>query len=429
MISALRATSVEAVRQTAKPQFRPVRPRTIEDTGLTTGLISDLFLKRLFLGGPTTLTRISKHTKLDYGIVEPIFRRLQKEQLCESKGMCGHDFEVALTSQGTRVAEEAHRRNQYDGPAPVALADYCSVVRWQNARPNITRESLSDCLADLVVSNDFIGELGTALASRRPIFLYGPTGNGKTSVAERLHRLYNDLIYVPYAIEIAGYIIAVYDSTMHEGPAEWQDDSLDGRWVHAVRPAIRVGGELHAEMLEPLMDPGTRFYRAPLQMRANDGILIIDDFGRQKISSRDLLNRWILPLDRGVDQLSLTSGVTFEVPFDVMIVIATNMDPNDLAEAAFMRRLNNKVKMDSVTPDVLRRILIRICQEADVPCGAEIQDYILATCMQLAPGGVLSACFATDIIRIVLSVATFEQRPVSLTRSDIDRAAHLYFAH
>jgi MoxR-like ATPase len=429
MASTLPASTLQLIDDGPRPRTRPVRPTTLEETGLSAATIADLILKRLYIGGATTLTRLSKHTRLDYGIVEPLFRSLQKEQLCETKGMTGHDFEVSLTARGVRAAEDAHRRNQYDGPAPVPLKDYCSVVRWQSSRPAVNREKLSDCLSDLVVSNELIGELGTALTSGCPIFLYGPTGNGKTSVAERLHRLFTDCVYMPYAVDVSGYILAVYDPVLHGRASDPDDDTIDDRWVHAPRPAIRVGGELHSEMLEPLMDDVTRFYRAPLQMRANNGLLIIDDFGRQKMSSRDLLNRWILPLDRGIDQLSLTSGLAFAVPFDVRIVIATNLDPNELAEAAFMRRLNNKVKMDSVTPDVLRRILIRVCQEARLHCGADMQDYIISGCMRYAPDGQLSACYAGDIVRIVVSAAVFEQRAATVSKPDVDRALHLYFAH
>jgi hypothetical protein len=419
--------SSDATERIEADRFRPQRPTTIEETGLSRGLLGDLLLKRLYVEGATTLTRLSKDVKLDYSIIDTIYRWLLKEQLCESKGMHGEDFEIGLTSRGVRMAEEAFRRNQYSGPSPVPLEAYRDGVRRQAALPRVTRETLGRCLADLVVPETLTAELGTAMVSGGTVFLYGPTGNGKTSIAERLHHLYADSVYIPYAVEVSGYVINVFDPVIHQALPD--DEGHDLRWVRAARPSVTVGGELQADMLEPSIDDITRLYRAPLQMKANNGMLIIDDFGRQKIPARDLLNRWIVPLDRRIDHLSLASGVTFEVPFEVTVVIATNLDPKDLAEEAFMRRMRNKVKIDSISPATLRTIWDRVCAHSNLAVSAETADYVVAECVRHARGGMLRACFAVDLVRILMAVAAFEERHAELTKADVDRAIRLYFAH
>ncbi len=320
--------------------FDPQPAATVEETGLPRGLVTELILKRAFLEGTTSLLRLRAETKLEFEVVSTVFRSLQKEQFCEMKGLVGLDYEFTLTTQGRQLAEEAYRKNQYCGPAPVPLADYCRAVSEQVFRPRVNRRLMADHLSDLVVSDDMVRSLGAAIMSGSSIFLYGPTGNGKTSIAERLHRVFEDLVYIPYAVEVSGHILSVYDPVIHH--AADQPEHRDHRWVLCHRPFVKVGGELRAEILEPSIDDVTRICLAPLQMLANNGILVIDDFGRQQMKPRDLLNRWIVPLDRRIDYFSLWSGVRFAVPFEVLVIFATNLEIKQLAEEAFMRRIRTR---------------------------------------------------------------------------------------
>ena len=406
--------------------FHPKPAFAIEETQLPRGLLNDLVLKRTFLEGTTTLHRLMKETKLEFDVVHTIFRSLQKEQLCEVKSLVGHDYEFSLTSQGLRMAEEAYRKNQYCGPAPVPIAEYCRAVTEQAFRPSLTLESLSQHLSDLVVGEDVVRALGTALMSGGSIFLYGPTGNGKTSIAERLHRIFEDRVYIPYAVEVSGHILTVYDEIVHESFEE-PPGEVDRRWALCRRPFLKVGGELTAEMLEPRIDDVTRICLAPLQMLANNGVLVIDDFGRQHIKPRELLNRWIVPLDRRVDYFSLWSGVRFAVPFEIIVVFATNLDLKKLAEEAFLRRIKNKIKIDAITPEIFACILRQRCRERGIAYDPGVAEYMRERCAEQSPGG-LRACYPGDLLDILCGVANFEQRPAQLREPDVDEAVKLYFA-
>lgn len=391
------------------------------------GLVLDLVLKQIFIEGTVTLRRLAVDTKLDYTILHELYRHLQKQQLCDTKGMVGDDYEFSLTSKGRSLAAEALKKNSYAGPAPVTLEDYREVVKFQVLEPEVTKESLGSIFWDLVVAERLVTDLGAALMSGGVVFLYGPTGNGKTSIAERLPRLFTDLVYVPYAVEVSGHIVKVFDPVMHQ-PHSKQPADVDPRWVLCRRPVVTVGGELRSEMLEPRLDDVTRICVGPVQMKANNGILIIDDFGRQRMTPRELLNRWIVPLDRRVDQLSLWSGVTFQIPFELLVVIATNLNLSDVAEDAFIRRLKNKIKIDAIGADTFVEILQRVCRKKGLTCNVEMEDYLLDKCARHAPDG-LRACFPADIVGILCGVAAFEQRSATLSEENIERALNLYFVH
>ncbi len=407
------------------PSFHPEPALTLEDTGLPRGLVFELILRRTFLEGTTTLQRLIQETKLDFGVTQAIYRSMQKEQLCDTKGMIGDDYEFTLTTKGLRMAEEAYRKNQYVGPAPVPLATYCRAVCQQAFQPQVTRQTLGQHLADLVLRDETIRELGAAIMTGGTIFLYGPTGNGKTSITERLHRIFHDLVYIPYAVEVSSQIINVYDPVVHR-PAEEQPADIDPRWVLCHRPFLMVGGEMQAEMLEARIDEVTRICLAPLHMKANNGILVIDDFGRQQMKPRELLNRWIVPLDRRIDYLSLWSGVKFEIPFEVMVIFATNLEPNHLAEEAFMRRIKNKVKIDAVSVDHFLEILCRLCLERDVGFEPEVAVHAAQQCADHSAGG-LRACFPRDLLDILCGTASFEQRAPRFDQEQVDRALKIYF--
>jgi hypothetical protein len=279
--------------------------------------------------------------------------------------------------------------------------------------------------SDLVLTKRFLDQLGPALISRKSIFVYGPTGNGKTSVVSRLSRLHQDTIVIPYAVEVDGQVIVLYDPAVHVEVDEHVSD-MDPRWVVCQRPCIIVGGELEPGMLELQLEESTKVYAAPVQMRANNGILVIDDFGRQIASPVYLLNRWIVPLDRRVDYLTLRYGLKFQIPFEMTVVFATNLDPNDLADEAFLRRIPNKILVDAVTDDVFDRIFTRLLNERNLSCEPETPRFFRDLCRKL--GGELRACQPADILNTLLSISEFEGSELQIDQETLTRAAKLYFA-
>ncbi|MBI3278578.1 MAG: AAA family ATPase, partial [Acidobacteria bacterium] len=345
----------------------PATPQTLAEVDLPHGLLSDLLLRRIYTEGTTTLQHLGNVLKLPLAAVEFFFRRFRDQRILDVKGIIGEDYHFSLTTAGQRLAMNRMRVSQYVGPAPVSLRDYTAVVRAQAAKVAPTRENLREAFSDLVLTDEVIEKIGPALISQKALFLYGPTGNGKTCIAERLRRVFTDSIIVPYAIETDGQIVVFYDPVLHQARAGDFPD-LDPRWVVCRRPAVIVGGELTPAMLELKLDEISRTYSAPLQLKANNGILIIDDFGRQVITPRKLLNRWIVPLDRRVDYLTLRYGVKFEVPFELMVVFATNLDPSELADEAFLRRIHNKIYISPVTEAVFDEIFRRHTAQNQIEC-------------------------------------------------------------
>jgi predicted ATPase with chaperone activity len=401
--------------------------QTVEDTGLPESLVHDLILKHIFFAGSILLASLAEATRLNYAIIHTFYRQMQKEQLAETKSMLGDDCQVTLTARGRSVAEVALKKSQYTGPAPVGLEQYKRVVSKQAAVVNQTAESLRSALGDLVLSDQVIAELGTALVTGGALLLYGATGNGKTSIAERLSRIFNDMVYIPHAVEVSGQILTVFDPLVHR-PEQEQPEGADRRWMLCRRPLVKVGGEMRMEMLEPRVDEHTRICVGPLQMKANNGILLIDDFGRQHITPQELLNRWIVPLDRRTDVLSLWTGFSFEIPFEMLVVFGTNLPLTDLMEEAFLRRMKNKVKIDAPTEDIFRKLLTRVCQEKKLACAPEVQEYLLEQCLQHSTSG-LRACFPADLTAAICGIAAFERRAPEMNKGAIDRAIRVYFAH
>ena len=406
--------------------FRPRNPVTLLDAGLNQNMLVDLMLKLTLLDGVTTLGRLASQMKVSMTIMDQLFRHFRREQLCEVKGMVSNDYELTLSVAGRKLAQDRYAISQYIGPAPVKLNDYCQAVRDQAARHPVSRAMLQEVFFDLVLTDLMLDQIGPAIISNTTIFLYGPTGNGKTSIAERLVRIYKDYVYIPYAIEVEGQIVNIFDSVVHQA-LDNQEEDVDPRWILCRRPCIATGGELVPEMLELRFDESLGFYSAPLQMKANNGLFIIDDFGRQMINPRDLLNRWIVPLDRRVDFLSLRTGVKFPIPFETLVVFSTNLDPRQLADEAFLRRIQNKIKVDAMTPEIFDSILERVCNDAAMPFDTDMAAYLRANCNPDGKG-VLRACYPRDMVRIIQSIADYEHRRPELTKRDLDRAINLYFA-
>ena len=383
-------------------------------------------LRRLLLEGFSTLESLSHSLRVSIPIIDVAFRHLRQQQLIEVKGMIGNDYSFVLSQAGKQLASDRFHISQYAGSCPVCFKSYEAATKHQAARVQIDRRALRQAFSDLVVTDNMLDSLGPALITQSSIFLYGPSGNGKTSIAERMLRVYQDAIYIPYSVEVDGQVISLYDPVVHT-KIELDDPEIDQRWVLCKRPCIVVGGELIPNMLELRLDDASGIYAAPLQMKANNGIFIIDDFGRQLMSPRDLLNRWIVPLDRRVDYLTLRYGVKFPIPFELMVVFSTNLDPADLADEAFLRRIHNKIFVEPVEPHVFDQIFQRVMQSREVPVEHDSAEFLRKLCLSEGRSE-LRACYPMDICNLLTSIAKYETRPVRATREDLERAASLYFA-
>jgi len=419
-------TAESAAPQIVRQECWPLIPDRTEDLGISPSLVKDLFLRYLWLHGGGSLTALSETLKLSYPLVEGLFHQFRQQQLLEVKGSQGNDYSFTLTTQGRAQATSRNEVSQYVGPAPVSIQQYHKVVKAQTAHVRVSRESIRRAFEDLVLPDGVLDQLGPSLISHQSLFLYGGTGNGKTSIAERILRIFHDVVVVPYAVEVDGHVITLFDPVVHR-PVPFHDELLDPRWVVCERPCITVGGELSAAMLELRLDESTKVFISPCQMKANNGILIIDDFGRQMLTPRELLNRWIVPLDRRVDYLTLASGMKFQVPFELMVVFSTNLDPHDLADEAFLRRIQTKVLVENVSPEIFDQIFQRVVRAHQAPCEPGCAEYLRLSCA--ASGSkLLRACYPMDIFKLVKAISEYEGRPVRMTHANIDRAVGLYFA-
>ena len=401
-------------------------PRTIEDLGLPETVIVDLILRRILFDGRTLLTRMAEALGLTGQLTESIVRYLREDKkYVDFESMVGRDWLVGLTAVGKKLANDSSERINYAGIAPVSLADYRRVVAAQTHRPVVTRKAVRDAFHDLVVDDRLIDEVGPAMMGEGAIFLYGPPGTGKSSVAERLTRLLGDTILIPRAIEVDGAFITVFDPTVHHA-VDPQPENIDRRWVVCQRPSIVVGGELTRAQLDLVYDKQSGLHLAPLQMKANNGILVIDDFGRQQMSPSELLNRWIVPLDRGIDYLTLSWGVRFDVPFDTRVVFSTNLDPATLGDEAFFRRLPNKVYVGSIDNDQFDWILVISARKHGLEIEPDCANH-LRMLIRTKGDGDLRPYVPNVACQLAKAICMYEGFEPRLTRSIIDRVASLYF--
>ena len=406
--------------------FAPAPPQNYEELGIPQTIVLDLMLRRMLLDGFSNLQRLSQVLKLSLPVIDTCFRHMRQQQLVDVKGMLGNDYQFGLSQAGKQLASERFQVNQYAGPAPVSLNDYHAATKAQAANVDVDQHMLKSCFSDLVISETLLDQLGPALISQSSIFIYGPSGNGKTSIAERMLRVYSDGVLIPYAIEVDGQIISLYDPVVHT-MADEQDRSIDARWVLCRRPCIVVGGELIPSMLELRLDDSSGLYAAPMQLKANNGIFIIDDFGRQLMSPRDLLNRWIVPLDRKVDYLTLRYGVKFQVPFELLVVFSTNLEPSDLADEAFLRRIHNKIYIEAVDDHAFDQIFTRVMRGRGLSTETDSSEFLRSLCLREGRTE-LRACYPNDIANIIMAIGRYEGQPPVLTKDNLERASNLYFA-
>ncbi len=402
-------------------------PHTVPDTGIRRSLLEDLALKTLFVSGEMTLRELGERMQLSLHVIEELFNAMRREHLCEVKGMIAGIHRISATDGGKRRAIDLLELNQYVGPAPVSLEEYVRVVRSQTVQgADVHPEDIRKAFDHLVLSDETLERVGTAVVSGTSIFVYGPTGGGKTSIAETLPNIYPDWVWIPYAVEVDSQIIVTYDATTHKPLEQPSWGEADTRWVRCRRPRVFVGGELTPEMLDLQMNPISRFYSAPLQMKANNGVLIIDDFGRQRIRPEDLLNRWIVPLDRRVDFLTLRGGKKFEIPFDLFVVFATNLNPMELADEAFMRRIQNKIRLGYPPAPAYKKIFRRCCEKFSLEYQEEMANYFIDL-LDTRYHQPLRPCYPNDIVHQIVWTARYEGRDPAVDRGAIDRACRNYF--
>jgi predicted ATPase with chaperone activity len=402
------------------------QPESVEETGVPLNLLDDLALKILYLAGELSLQELGKRMHLHPGVVHEIFAHIRKEQLIEVVGMVGSVPRIITTSKGQTQAYSVMSRDMYSGPAPVSLGAYVEVIRAQSVMDVVVhRADLHKAFENLVVSESMLDQLGTALVSGKSIILYGPTGTGKTVIAETLPRLYKDSVWIPNAVEVQGQIITVFNPLLHKSREEIMPADCDQRWVLCRRPRVVVGGELTMALLDLQFNPALGFYTAPLQMKANNGIFIIDDFGRQRISPAELLNRWIVPMDRRIDFLTLAGGNKFEIPFDLIVAFSTNLDPVSLADEAFLRRIQTKIKVTYVTEEQFREITRRVCMQSGMAYDASVADDFTKLLHELRQP--LRACYPRDIVQHICWKAKYEGKQPLLTIDAIREACEIYF--
>jgi hypothetical protein len=406
--------------------FSPALPQKLEELGVPESLVMDLVVRRLLIEGFSSLASLSRSLRLPIPVIDTVFKHMRGQHLVEIKGMTGNDYNFVLSQAGKQLASERFQVSQYAGACPVSLKEYYAATKAQAAKVQVDRRILRQAFSDLVVSDRMLDQLGPAIISHNSIFVYGPTGNGKTSLAERMLRVYQDSILIPYAVEVDSQIISLYDPVVHQ-PMENDDEDVDQRWILCKRPCILVGGELIPSMLELRLDEASGIYAAPLQMKANNGILLIDDFGRQLMSPRDLLNRWIVPLDRRVDYLTLRYGVKFQIPFELMVVFSTNLEPSDLADEAFLRRIHNKIYVEAVDASAFDQIFVRVVQARGLQAEPDSAEYLRKLCLREGRTE-LRACYPSDICNILNSIGRYEGRAPIMTKAEMERAAALYFA-
>jgi len=427
--------TVDAPAATPAPA-PPPPPATVAETGLHPDTLAQLMLKTL-IAGESSGTHLAESMRLPYSVLEAMVQHARVEKLVEVRGASGAGsagYRYALTDLGRDRAMQFLDINRYVGPAPVPLAQYNAYVRaCMAARPWIDRDRLSHGFENLVVNQGMYDKLGPAVNSGKSLFLYGAPGNGKTVVAEGIGRALGSEMHIPHAIDVDGQTITMFDPVNHiRTTSVGASQSViaaavcDRRWEQIRRPVVVVGGELTLEMLDLTFNPIAKFYEAPIQMKANGGVFVVDDFGRQRIPPRDLLNRWIVPLESRVDFLTLHTGRKFEIPFNVFIIFATNLKPESLADEAFLRRIPYKIRAKNPTIEEYAKIFELNCRKRGLAFDAVMVEYLNRTYYQ--PRKIqMRACHPRDLVEQVVDMCRYQQREAVISRDLLDAACASYF--
>jgi len=432
-----------AVEHTARPwNNAPPVPDSLEETGLSAAFVSDLLIKTLYRLGARTGNQLGNIIRLPFALLDEELMTLQRRHLIEVRSASGHGrrgYTFDLTMEGRGRGREALVSSSYVGPAPVTLDQYTEWIANHNVSSlNVDRETVTDGLQHLVLEDDFIDILGPGISSGTSLFLYGDAGNGKTVIAEAIAQLLGGRMYVPHAVEIEGQIIQMYDPTFHRavegtdpeenGGSPWVQPppEYDHRFVRIERPVVIVGGELTLEQLELHFDPHSGVYRAPPQLKANGGAFIIDDFGRQRVHPRELLNRWMVPLERHVDFLNLPIGHKVLVPFECLLIFATNLNPADLVEEAFLRRIRYKVHVANPSREQYDEIFRRVCRDRKLQYAPEAVEFIYDEFYGRL-GFEPRSCHPRDLLGHVVDLARYTNTASVLSEEKLDLACRAYF--
>ena len=432
----------ETPKAVPSPRMLPA-PTTIEETGIPEEILVQLLVRTLFTQGEMTERTAGEIMKLPYGVMKELFTLIQKEKYCEVKGhgeSLGVLLRYVLTEAGRERAKGYMDLCRYVGPAPVSLQQYVDMIKSQPVNGlTIDRETVNMATEHLVLTPGTVDQLGEAVNSGWAIFLYGPPGNGKTVLAEAIGKMLEAVgggeVYIPYAVEVDGQIIQIFDPITHvkvDVPQEASRSLIeskkeyDTRWVLCKRPIEFAGGELTMSTLDLSFNSSAKYYKAPPHIKANGGVFLIDDFGRQLVRPRDLLNRWIVPLEKRVDYLTLHTGKVFQVPFDTIVLFATNLEPAKLADEAFLRRIRNKIYIADPTPERFKQIFEEVCMKKGVPFDPDSVDYLLKDVYEKYQLNMRS-CHPRDLIEQIVSIAKFNGVPATLSKKFIDRACHTYF--
>ncbi|UCC23946.1 MAG: hypothetical protein JSU98_09420 [Gemmatimonadales bacterium] len=424
--------------------YIPPKPDSLEATGLSASHVTSLLLKILYQNGAMQGDELAEAIALPFTLIDDLLLAAQQRRFVEVLQAFGHGrggYTFTLTDQGTERARSALDTSRYAGAAPVPLEEFKKIVAVQSVRDvHVKKEDLEDAFSDLVLPDGVIDALGPAVNSGASIFLHGAPGNGKTATAERVGRLTSATIFLPRALLVHGHVMVLYDPVFHEKVDHDRQQAPDGvhaslfndepdfdqRFVKIKRPTVFVGGELTLDQLDLQYDPYSKVYQAPFQLKAAGGVLIIDDFGRQRMRPEELLNRWIVPLEKGFDNLTLHSGIKFPVPFDCILIFATNLNPGDLVDEAFLRRIQYKVEVRSPTREAFESIFRLTCDEFDVEYRDEALDLLYSDYYEarnFSPRG----CHPRDIIKQIKAMAAFVGVEPELDPPSIHRAAHSYF--
>ncbi len=409
-------------------RFAPNPPQAFADLGLTASLIEQLIFKFLYFRGDMIAAELSRVMGLKFSLIQPMletFRMQQFLQVKSSLGLGSISSLLSLTDMGRKVARDYLENNQYIGPAPVPVAQYATAVKAQEMPANWLRpERLAKAFSHMVVTESMLDQLGPAVSSGKSLLIYGQPGNGKTYAVEALAKIQTTDIYIPYALEYQGHIIQLFDPTYHHAVEIAEHETScesDGRWLRCRRPFIISGGELSISMLDLSYNTVSGIYDAPLQLKANNGLYLVDDFGRQMSSPTEILNRWIVPMDRRVDYLSLASGGKMTIPFETFLVFSTNLDPAELGDEAFLRRIRYKMLLPSPDEHEFYTIFRSCCETHNFHphpqmIGKFIDKFYIRT------GKAFRRCHPRDIISQVVDHIHFRRLPHELTEDLLDRA-------